>query len=86
MTPRKAIPEEVIHLVQGWGATYLYGNISYEVDELRRDISTTEIGKNKGVKCDFVHDKLVVNPNTLKTKNGRGYAVSITEGLGISKP
>lgn len=81
MTPRRDIPEKVIDLVQGWGATRLYGNMTYEVDELRRDINTVQVGKEKGVKCDFVQDRLVVNPGTLKTKTGNGYAVRITSRL-----
>ena len=75
MTSRRQIPNKVIELVHEWGATRLYGNISYEIDELRRDIKTVGVGKEKNVKCEFIHDKLVVNPNTLKTKTGNGYAV-----------
>ena len=65
--------------MQEWGANRLFANISYEVDELRRDIKACEIGKDKGVRCDFVQDKLVVKPGVLTTKDGRAYAVSTLE-------
>ncbi|KAL5530213.1 PHR1_2 [Sanghuangporus sanghuang] len=73
--PRRSIPAKVVNMLKDWGATRLFANISYEVDELRRDIKTCEIGKEAGVKCDFVQDKLIVNPGVLTTKEGKAYAV-----------
>ncbi|KAH8118312.1 hypothetical protein DFH11DRAFT_1686509 [Phellopilus nigrolimitatus] len=73
--PRRSVPAKVVSLLQEWGASRLFANISYEVDELRRDIKTCEEGKNKGVRCDFIQDKLLVNPGVLTTKNGKAYAV-----------
>ncbi|EJD01230.1 uncharacterized protein FOMMEDRAFT_169392 [Fomitiporia mediterranea MF3/22] len=73
--PRHSIPSRVISLLEDWGATQLFANISYEVDELRRDIKIHAAGKKANIKCDFIQDKLVVNPGILKTKNGRAYTV-----------
>lgn len=46
------------------------------MDELRRDIKTCEIGKDAGIGCDFIQDKLIVDPGIITTKEGRAYAVS----------
>jgi deoxyribodipyrimidine photo-lyase len=74
-TPRRTIPERVTGLLKEWGATTLFGNISYEVDELRRDIRTCELFKARKMQAVFIQDKLIVNPGTLSTKDGRQYAV-----------
>lgn len=73
--PRKIIPEQVINMLQSWNCTRLYANISYEVDELRRDIGTHDIGKANNIKCEFIQDKLIINPGVLKTKEGKAYTV-----------
>lgn len=74
--PRRTVPEKVISLMEEWGTKSLYANISYEVDELRRDIRTSDLAKRKQLRCDFVQDRLIVNPGTLTTKEGKAYAVS----------
>ena len=56
----------------------MYANIEYEVDELRRDIKILELAKQQGIKCSFVHDKLLVEPGTLFTQQGKPFAVSVT--------
>ena len=54
----------------------MFANIEYEVDELRRDIHVCELAnKSKQVKCTFVHDKCVINPGVVKTKEGKTYSV-----------
>lgn len=72
------MPEKVIALLQEWKVTSLFANISYEVDELRRDLKTCQIGQQKDIRCSFIQDKLVVNPGILKTKEGNAYAVRAT--------
>lgn len=75
--PRKSIPSKVVSLVGSWGASDLYANVSYEVDELRRDIQTCEVGTEKNIRCIFLQDRLVVNPGVLKTKEGKTYSVRV---------
>lgn len=74
-TPRRTIPEYIINLLTQWNVTNLYANIEYEVDELRRDVRVCELAKAKGIKCHFVHDKLIVEPGMLSTKQKKPYTV-----------
>lgn len=56
----------------------MFANIEYEVDELRRDINLCEIANEAGkVSCTFIHDRCIVSPGDVRTKNGRGYTVCI---------
>lgn len=64
-------------------ASRLFANIEYEVDELRRDINVCNLANERDILPTFVHDKLVVEPGLLSTKQGKPYAVRsrfITEG------
>lgn len=76
-SPRKSIPGKVVSLLEEWKASDLYANISYEVDELRRDIQICELGTEKGIRCAFVQDRLIVDPGILKTKEGKTYSVCL---------
>lgn len=75
---RFKLPQHLIDtLLPSLGITHIFGNIEYEVDELRRDIEVVELGakaKNK-VKAMFVHDRLAVPPGLLKTGQGKPFAV-----------
>ena len=52
--------------------------MEYEVDELRRDLALSRIANKEGkALCTFVHDKCIVAPGDVMTKDGRGYTVSI---------
>lgn len=75
--PRRTLPDKIISLMEDWGSKCLFANISYEVDELRRDIKTCELAKKKHLRCNFVQDKLIVNPGVLATKDGKAYSVII---------
>ncbi|QRV87506.1 deoxyribodipyrimidine photo-lyase [Ceratobasidium sp. AG-Ba] len=74
-TPRKTLPDEVINIVRKWGATRLYANIEYEVDELRRDLRIVHLATLGNIRADFFSDKCVVEPGALATKTGNQYAV-----------
>lgn len=74
-TPRRTLPACVVDLLKQWNAKELYANIEYEVDELRRDIDLLELAKQQDIKCTFVHDKLLVEPGTLFTQQGKPFAV-----------
>ena len=93
--PRAKIPEFVHDLLQQWKASHLFANMEYEVDELRRDIALSRIAKEHGkVSCTFVHDRCIVSPGEVTTKDGRGYTVgpdfdrlmTRTDGLLSSRP
>lgn len=71
------MPAGVIDLLKQWNAKELYANIEYEVDELRRDAKILELANQEGIKCTLVHDKLLVEPGTLFTKQGKPFAVGV---------
>lgn len=62
-------------MLNQWRVKKLYANIEYEVDELRRDTKICELAKDYGIQCNFVHDKLLVEPGMVKTQQGKPYAV-----------
>ncbi|KAI0750757.1 DNA photolyase, FAD-binding/Cryptochrome [Daedaleopsis nitida] len=75
-SPRTKIPAFVLGLLEEWHASHLFANIEYEVDELRRDITVCQLAaKQQTVVCEFVHDKCVIAPGDVRTKDGRGYTV-----------
>jgi len=74
-TPRRTLPEYVVDLLDQWRVTNVYANMEYEVDELRRDIKICGLAKSKGIKCHFVHDKLIVEPGIVSTQQGKPYTV-----------
>ncbi|EPT03717.1 hypothetical protein FOMPIDRAFT_1115869 [Fomitopsis schrenkii] len=75
-TPRATLPDYVLSLMKEWKATMLFANMEYEVDELRRDIKLSELAKEDGgITCTFVHDRCIIAPGKVHTKDGRGYTV-----------
>ncbi|KAL8856255.1 MAG: hypothetical protein Q9178_007092 [Gyalolechia marmorata] len=72
---RKAIPGRIIELCEKWGASHLFCNIEYEVDELRREALMTKKGLEKGIAVTAVHDTCVVAPGQLSNGTGGQYAV-----------
>ncbi|KAL8698686.1 MAG: hypothetical protein Q9224_001736 [Gallowayella concinna] len=72
---RKAIPDRILELCEKWGASHLFCNIEYEVDELRREALMTRQGLRKGIAITTVHDTCVVAPGELSSGSGGQYAV-----------
>ncbi|KAK3173762.1 hypothetical protein OEA41_007094 [Lepraria neglecta] len=72
---RKRIPERIFELCKQWGASHLYINIEYEVDELRREALMTRKGLEEGIAVDAVPDTCVVAPGELSSGNGNQYSV-----------
>ena len=64
-----------MYLLSEWNAKALFVNVEHEVDELRRDIQVHELAKSAQVQCTFVHDKCIITPGTVSTKEGRTYTV-----------
>ncbi|KAG1731169.1 DNA photolyase, FAD-binding/Cryptochrome [Suillus occidentalis] len=74
-TPRKTIPTRVISVLQALQATQLFANIEYEVDELRRDIEVCSLAQSAGIRPTYVHDRCIIEPGVVKTKEGRTYTM-----------
>lgn len=74
-TPRRAIPSLVISLANKLGCASIYGNIEYEVDELRRDIALCELAKEGAIQATFVHNKSIIEPGMLLTTQHKTYTV-----------
>ncbi|KAI1074999.1 deoxyribodipyrimidine photo-lyase [Whalleya microplaca] len=72
---RREIPERIIEFMQEWGASHLFANMEYEVDELRREAKIIRLGAEKGIAVEVVHDTCVVPPGALTSGAGRQYAV-----------
>ena len=72
---RKAIPSRIFELCDKWGASHLYTNIEYEVDELRREALMTRTGLEHGVAVYAVPDTCVVAPGEISSGSGNQYSV-----------
>lgn len=59
----------------GWGATHLFANAEYEVDELRRDAKLVTMGLERGLSVDVLPDTCIVEPGRLVSGSGKQYAV-----------
>lgn len=72
---RKEIPQHIVDFLQKWGASHLYANMEYEVDELRREVKMVRICAEKGIAMEVLHDTCVVPPGALKTGQGKQFSV-----------
>jgi deoxyribodipyrimidine photo-lyase len=72
---RRDVPGRIAELCEQWGASHLFANIEYEVDELRREAKLVRLLAEKGVAFETAHDSCVVTPGALQSQQGRQYAV-----------
>ncbi|KAI0137624.1 deoxyribodipyrimidine photo-lyase [Hypoxylon sp. NC0597] len=72
---RKEIPERIIDFMEEWGASHLFANIEYEVDELRRETKMVKACAERGLVMALFHDTCIVPPGALSTGAGKQYAV-----------
>ncbi|KAI1093999.1 deoxyribodipyrimidine photo-lyase [Rostrohypoxylon terebratum] len=72
---RRDIPERILEFMVEWGASHLYTNIEYEVDELRREAKMVKMCAEKGLAMFPFHDSCIVPPGSLHTGAGKQYAV-----------
>ncbi|KAK8064102.1 deoxyribodipyrimidine photo-lyase [Apiospora saccharicola] len=72
---RKEIPARIIQLMEEWGASHLFANMEYEVDELRREAKLVRSCAERGIAMEVVHDTCVVPPGALTTGTGKQYSV-----------
>ena len=72
---RKSIPSRIFELCEKWGASHLFANKEYEVDELRREARMVREGLRKGIALSVEPDTCVVAPGELKSGSGTQYSV-----------
>lgn len=72
---RKLIPGRIHELMKIWGASHIFANMEYEVDELRREARLVRDLVENGKSFEVVHDTCVVAPGDLKSGSGNQYAV-----------
>lgn len=72
---RKDIPERLMEFFEEWGVSHVFGNMEYEVDELRREAQMIRRCADKGIDMQVVHDTCVVPPGALATGTGKQYSV-----------
>ncbi|KAI1366299.1 deoxyribodipyrimidine photo-lyase [Xylaria arbuscula] len=72
---RKEIPNRIVEFMEEWGASHLFANMEYEVDELRREAGMVRLCAERGLSMEVFHDTCVVPPGALRTGTGKQYAV-----------
>ncbi|RDW82807.1 putative deoxyribodipyrimidine photo-lyase [Coleophoma cylindrospora] len=72
---RKKIPGRILELLQEWGASHLFANAEYEVDELRREAQMVRDCLDQDIAMDVVPDTCVVAPGELTSGTGKQYSV-----------
>ncbi|KAF9057672.1 FAD binding domain of DNA photolyase-domain-containing protein [Panaeolus papilionaceus] len=72
---RTNVPAFVVEFCEKHGANALFANHEYEVDELRRDIKVVDAFIPKTMRFTLYHDKCVVDPEIVKTKQDKSYTV-----------
>ncbi|KAK3395991.1 deoxyribodipyrimidine photolyase [Sordaria brevicollis] len=79
---RKEVPQRIKQLMHEWGASHLFCNMEYEVDELRREAKLVRLlasasGDDDTPKmaAEVLHDTCIVAPGALKSSSGRQYSV-----------
>ncbi|EJU00641.1 hypothetical protein DACRYDRAFT_23046 [Dacryopinax primogenitus] len=73
--PRHSLPQKLVDLLQEYSAVTVCANMEYEVDELRRDERALRLALEKGIRCEFIHDKCIVQPGKVLTKQDKPYTV-----------
>jgi len=72
---RKDIPEGIVDFMEEWGASHLFTNMEYEVDELRREAKMVRLCAGRGLATEVFHDTCIVPPGALSTGAGKQYSV-----------
>lgn len=69
------VPAIVVSIAQKHDCSSLYINREYEVNESRRDAEVTAACQQAGVMVCQFHDRVIVPPQDIATKEGRFYSV-----------
>lgn len=65
---RVQILDRLLGFAEKYGASHIYANMEYEVDELRRDAKLVNKALEKCINFTAVHDTCTVHPGELSTK------------------
>ena len=68
-------PRLVLKVAKEFGCTKLFFNGEYEVNESLRDSQTVAALSKAGIESDSYHDRIIVPPENISTKDGRFYSV-----------
>ena len=68
-------PQAILKLAQQHGCDTLFANYEYEVNERKRDAATRALFAESQLTTRFFHDRVVVPPADIATKDGRFYSV-----------
>ena len=74
-SPRMTLTSRIMSIMSEVKATQLFANVEHEVDELRRDIQVCKLAKEAKVTANFVHDKCIITPGVVTSKQGKTYTV-----------
>jgi len=66
---RKNTGKRVMELMEKWGASHIFGNMEYEVDELRRDAGIVSMALKRNIDFTVVHDSVIAPPGVLVAKS-----------------
>lgn len=69
---RRSVPKRVLDWAESKGATHIWADLTYEVDELQRDIRLLTNGRKRGFRIGLEHDRLIIPPGGVKKKTGGG--------------
>ena len=70
-----ASTKEVLKVAKKFNCSALFFNREYEVNEARRDAIVTEEAQASGIDVHAFHDRIIVPPSDISTKDGRFYSV-----------
>lgn len=69
------VPQIVVSVAREHQCTRLFFNREYEVNESRRDARVIAACEQSGIEVHSFHDRIVVPPDNISTRDGRFYAV-----------
>ncbi|MFK7766463.1 MAG: deoxyribodipyrimidine photo-lyase [Mariniblastus sp.] len=71
----ESVPDLIVKTAEKFGCSKVVFNREYEVYETRRDAAVSVACESAGIKVQRFHDRVVIPPRDIKTKDGRFYSV-----------
>ena len=69
------VPKAIAKAAKSHDCGSLFFNREYEVNELRRDQAVAEVCEQQGLSVERFHDRIIVPPRDISTKEGKFYSV-----------
>ena len=69
------IPENVVKFARKYKCDSIFANREYEVNERQRDLATLAACAKADIPFQLFHDRVIVPPNEILTKEGKFYSV-----------